>query len=164
MNKLYAMLVTAVVSLAAAYFYYSPYMYLSEFQRAVAEKDQTALDELVDFASVRSGLKEQMKVAMAEKMDRELKDNPFALMAGLMAEAMVDRFVDSFVTPAGLANLSTSEDSDGDIMKANFEYERKGLNRVDIYPDSETSYFVIKRSGFATWRMTNIYVDTTQVL
>src|SRR5262245_57391839 len=92
---------------AAALWFASPYFALYNFVMALKEGDQLALQKQVSWPDVRQGFKEDLGAMLAEKVatDPELKDNPFSVIGSVLGSAIVDRLIDVYVTPRGLAAL-----------------------------------------------------------
>jgi hypothetical protein len=109
-RKLLAALVVAVALFAGAYLG-SPYWAAHNFREAARNADADKLDAAVDFPAVRESLKAQLSAAMMKKMgsDPAMKDNPFAGLGALMMPAIIDKMVDSFVTPDGIAAIARGQ-------------------------------------------------------
>jgi Protein of unknown function (DUF2939) len=92
---------------AAALWFASPYFALYNFVMALKAGDQPALEKQVSWPDVRLGLKEDFGAMLAEKLaaDPKLKDNPFSGLGAVFGSAIVDRLIDIYVTPRGLAAL-----------------------------------------------------------
>ena len=101
-------LVLVVLMLASLYYVISPFLFLGSLQTAIRDGDATALENLVDFPSVRQSLKAQMAVAFTHFMnsDSGIKDNPFSGLGLLLGPAMIDRIVESYCTPEIIASMS----------------------------------------------------------
>jgi hypothetical protein len=95
------------VCCAAALWLASPYLALYNFVTALKSGDPVALQERVSWADVRQGFKEDLSAMLAEKAakDPKLRDNPFGGLAVMLGSAIVDRAIDTYVTPRGLAAL-----------------------------------------------------------
>ena len=100
-SAIIAIMSVIIVGLVGIYFG-SPYLAARNLKNAAIEADPDELETSVDFPSVRESLKSQLNVAMMTEMqnDPEMKDNPFAGLG-----AMVDRMIDAYVTPDGLAAM-----------------------------------------------------------
>jgi hypothetical protein len=169
----------AVLLLAAlvGVYFASPYMALGALRTAMQNHDRDRLEELVDFPSVRENLKTDLKAVMARRMaeDPEMKDNPFAGLALMMAPALVDRMVEAAVTPEGLARISAegadvevgggSGASEAKSGKAKAGPKRKvrgayaGLNRFRVeqpLDKGEKVTWVLRRQGLFGWRLVRV--------
>jgi len=152
-----------------------PYLTINSIKDGIKSGDQDSLSENIDFHSVRQSLKDQLNVAMAASVTEDLEDNPFGILAMGFATKMVDGMVDSYVTPAGLARISSSDDSskrsDGTksaqdkgskkepFEGAEYSWESPGKFVVTV-PDesgksSKPTRMILKREGLK-WRLVNI--------
>lgn len=97
------------LALVAAYAI-SPYLAMGALRAAAVDGDRDRLEELVDFPRVRESLKADLNAALLAKMksDPDMRDNPFAGLGLALAPMIVDRTIDAYVTPAGLAQLADS--------------------------------------------------------
>ena len=95
---------------AAALWFASPYLALYDFVAALRAGDQLALQNQVSWPDVRQGLKEDLGAMLAENLatDPKLRDNPFSGLGAVFGSAIVDRLIDIYVTPRGLAALIQS--------------------------------------------------------
>lgn len=101
----------ALLALFLAIYLASPLFAFGALKGALEAGDRDRLEQLIDFPSVKDGLKQDLNAAMMEQLtnDPEMKDNPFAGLGMALAPMMVDRMVDAMVTPAGLAKATHTE-------------------------------------------------------
>ena len=151
-----------------------PFLTLNSIKVAVETVDSEKLSEDIDFPRVRQNLKEQLSAAMATSVAEELSDNPFAAIALVFSDKLVEGMLDTFVTPSGIASLisgrnplakrtadsAEADDSDQQLSelwdRSRFEYD--SLNRFSIWvinDDGDEVRVVMRRNGFK-WRLTNI--------
>jgi hypothetical protein len=98
-------LVVVLLTLAFGAFVVSPWWSLAGFTQALKAGDKYRIELYVDFPRVKASLREQLNDKLAESVSSDLKDNPFAALGAMLGSAVVDRAVEAFVTPAGLARL-----------------------------------------------------------
>ena len=171
MNKVVwviGMLMALVVGYVAA----GPYLTVSAIKSGIVEQDSEKLAEYIEFPSLRQNLKEQLNAAMMKNAATELKDNPYAALATVLASKMADGLVDSFVTPSGLAilmegqNPSKNGDSGDtappkkDELFKNARYSYDSMSKFSIWvPDDKgkESRFVLQRDGLY-WKLVNIVI------
>jgi len=107
MNKL-LLPVAAVAVLAGSYVAY-PYYSVNRLSAAVRADDQVQLASLVDWASVRHGLKADLIALMSGAVSQPASYNPGRELGQAVIEMLgpkvVDNIVDSYATPAGLSGL-----------------------------------------------------------
>jgi len=178
-NKIIVGLTLILVALTSisVWAYYAPHRTLDNIKLMAEKGDSEGLRELIDFPSVREGMKEQLNAYMLKQMATELKGNPFAAFGMMFAGALVDRVVDSFVTPTGIAsfskgikpkinnpsinqndnNESKADNASDNIIRTNkYEGTSKFIvsfsNRND---KSKTISLILRRQGI-TWKLTSI--------
>lgn len=84
-----------------------PYVTAYRLKAAVKSGDTAALADLIEFPTLRQGLKEQLNAAMLARLAAE-PGGDGGLLAGLglaLAGTFIDKAVDAYVTPAGVARL-----------------------------------------------------------
>ncbi len=94
-----------------------PYYTLSRLRDAIASGDRAALEALIAWPAVRAGVKEDLNAfTLRELAGRSSEEAGLAglgsMMAGALGPLIIDRMVDAYVTPTGLAQL-VSKDADG---------------------------------------------------
>lgn len=87
----------------------SPYLANYALVNALRDGDADKIEALVDFSSVKDGLKTQFNSLIMAKLqnDPEMANNPFAGMAYAFVPMIVDGFVDVAVSPKGLASITS---------------------------------------------------------
>lgn len=106
-------LVGGVGSVIFVYILALPYITVYNIKAAVEARDGIALADHVDFVSVRQSLKDQMNAMFLEEMSSsKMKDNPFAALGMVFAGTMIDKMVDAYITPSGMAQLMSGEHPD----------------------------------------------------
>ena len=100
--------VAAVAVLAGSYVAY-PYYAVNRLSAAVRSDDQAQLATLVDWSSVRHGLKADLIALMSGAMAQPASYNPGQALGQAVIEMLgpkvVDNIVNSYATPAGLSGL-----------------------------------------------------------
>lgn len=153
----------------------APYITVYQIRQAAKEADADALEQHIDFQSVRESLKAQMNAHIMANAEATMKDNPFAAFGVALATAMVENMVTSFVTPAGLAQMMKgdkpvlagggrgesapiAESSRREPFEgADMGYQ--GLSRFVVTVPSEKggdpARFILKRSGIS-WLLSDV--------
>ena len=155
----------ALLLIAGGIYLGSPYYAIYSLRNAALEADTDKLEAGVDFPAVRESLKSQMSAAMMTKMqnDSEMRNNPFAGLGAMMMPAIIDRMVDSFVTPDGIAAMMrgqkptdrTTAQANPDI-ESRTEYVNLDRFRVRLHNkklNEDGPSFLLERRGFATWKL-----------
>lgn len=100
-----AALALALAAGLGHYSYVSPVTTLENIKKAAQQNDKDRLRDLIDFDSVKTGLKEDIKAQLMASGAESLKDNPFAALGVALASMIVDPLVESIVSPAGITRL-----------------------------------------------------------
>jgi hypothetical protein len=164
--KKYFALAAAVLAIVGAFYFGSPYWTASNFRDTITSGNVDDIEQTVDFPSVRESLKSQMNLALTEKMqnDPEMQNNPFAGLGMMLMPAIVEKAVDAYVTPEGLAKLAQgkaigdetpTEGADGELE---FQTEWVGLDRFRVTIEGEEAEdtgagLLFERKGFADWKL-----------
>jgi len=166
-NGIIALIVVLIIGLTGMYLA-SPYLAASSLRNAAMESDSDKLESLIDFPSVRESLKSQLTVAMMAEMenDPEMKDNPFAGLGAMMLPTMVEKMVDAFVTPDGVAAMlrgqkpnekaapSLKKEIEFTTSYVNLDRFRVAMRNTEINEDGPS--LVFERRGFASWKLIKI--------
>lgn len=166
------LIITAVGALLVAGSAYagSPYLAASNLKAAAIDGDADKLEASVDFPAVRHSLKSQISAAMVQKMnsDPDMKGNPFAGLGMMMIPAIVDKAIDAYVTPEGLAALvkgSKPNASKGTSASENpeIEYDYEWVNSdrfkvktANIKTQEAGPILVFERRGLVTWKLVKV--------
>jgi Protein of unknown function (DUF2939) len=148
----------------------SPYITVHQLKSAAERHDGEALSEHIEFPSVRQSLKDQMNAMLMKEMAKdEMKDNPFAAFGAALGGVMVDKMVETYVTPAGITQLMAGENpqptergkSGGSsarkpLSDASMSYESLNKFVVKVKGNNgEEGKFVLRRRGMS-WKLTEI--------
>jgi hypothetical protein len=101
--------IVTTVCVVIGWFFLSPHWTLHEMQKAVKTKNDVALSNHIDFASLRENLKGQFSAVMLASINEpDVKNNPFAGLVLLVGKGVIDTMVDMMVTPSGLRTVMQS--------------------------------------------------------
>lgn len=106
MRKTFIIVLSALLVLLVAagiYSYLSPQLTLKSIRDAGQARDTERLRDLIDFDSVKTGLKKDIKAKIDASAAEELKDNPFAEIGVALAGSIIDPIVDALVSPSAIA-------------------------------------------------------------
>ncbi|MBS0297420.1 MAG: DUF2939 domain-containing protein [Proteobacteria bacterium] len=160
----------AALVITATSYAVSPYVAAQSLADAIRTGDRDRLEQLIDFPSVRESLKADLKAQFLERMesDPEMKNNPFAGLGMLVGPALVDRMVDSTITPATLSKIAQTKEQGagraepGSVVgKAVVESRYTSLDRFRASrtgSDGKTFTFIFTRHGLFTWRVSRIEI------
>lgn len=174
MKKWVALVALLVVILGGLYVG-SPYYAIHSLRQAAIEADIDKLEASVDFPAVRESLKAQLSAALMAKMqgNNEIRDNPFAGLGALLMPTIVDRLVDTFVTPDGIAALMRGQKpNDKRKLERNPDIEATsrylGLDRFRVTLrntklNSKGPSFLFERRGFASWKLIKLEIPLNDI-
>lgn len=108
--KIFSACIIGLLALSAGGLYALPYVTLYQIKEAVEQSNSEKLARYIDFTAVRQDLKEQLKGFLSTKKESIQKVAPLlellgADLVGRLTDTMVDRVVDTLVTPAGMDEL-----------------------------------------------------------
>ncbi|RIH87841.1 hypothetical protein Mterra_01109 [Calidithermus terrae] len=145
--------------LALAYAWFSPYLALRGIQRAIQGNNPSALERYVDFPRVRESLKAQLNRLLLEEASKD--DTGFGALGLMLAGPMVDRLVDAFVTPEGLASVGTGvAPQQGDLEAVrDWGVQRRGFSEVLVHREgSPGEGLVMERRGLG-WKVVRLQIN-----
>lgn len=104
MKKVF-IIIGAVLVLALAGYLASPFFYVSSLKSAFLSGDSDKLGNLVDFATLRESLKEQLAaiITAQSKENTDSNQSPFAALTAFVGPAFLNRAVDMYCTPDAIA-------------------------------------------------------------
>lgn len=152
--------------LALVYLAANPWITLHQLRAAAASRDADALSQYIDFPAVRDSVKSQMGVVMTKEMAEQ--KSGFAVLGAAFSSMIIDRFIDTMMTPAGLRAVMSGKDPVGAGRDQSptkpeevFRYDRAyytGVNRFVVETPNqkrEIIRWVMKRDAFS-WRIVDI--------
>lgn len=173
MSRKWVVVAIGAVALFAAAYFGSPYWAARQLREAAMSGDVDRIERAVDFPAVRESLKAQLSVALTEKMtnDPEMKANPFAGLGVMLMPTIVQRAVDTFVTPDGLAAMIKQgklKDAKNDQPPPNltYDYDWRGLDRFAVairaneVPAERAPMLILERRGLFSWKLIRLQVPT----
>jgi hypothetical protein len=100
------LLVLAAAALVALYVG-SPFVGVGRARAAIESRDPDVISEYVDVPAVRESLRTELLAVMAKKTNGAANpgENPFAALGQALAANMAGMYVDTMLTPDGLATL-----------------------------------------------------------
>ena len=107
-RKMIDVLCVLVIIAIGTYWFTSPYFAVRNLKAAIVDADEQALGEMIDFPVLRENLKDQLKTGMDRWAFEQ--DKPEAVAGMALTWPIVDRLIDVYVTPAGIAQFATKVD------------------------------------------------------
>lgn len=130
MNKKLIGALIAVVVVICGYLYASPYLALNSIKKAAQAGDVEKVSAYIEYPSVRQSFKDQMNMMMMKEIANQ-KNDGFAALGAMLASTMVDKMVDTFVTPEGMTlmlqgkNLKESQQSNAPTEESEAKQEKQ---------------------------------------
>lgn len=175
MRTKWIVLVVLAISVGVAVFLASPWWSIAGLVQAVRAGDKYRTELYVDFARVRTSLREQINAQIGESVAKDMEGNPFAALGAMIGTVAVDRAVETFVTPEGLQRLmenelpagDAKETSDSRVAVARHAYDKIGLEwlsassiRVLIFEEGTRTVATtarLERAGLR-WRVVDVEI------
>ena len=184
-TKIAVGLSVAMALFIGAYFG-SPILALHNLSQAAKAGDRERLEQAVDFPAVRTSLKAQLSAALITSMsaDPNMKDNTFRGMGLLLVPAIIDRAIETYVTPDAIATMVTTAKTPTSPpppsvgpapttpppgkLDTHYSFSEMGRFRVDVHdPDAPHSAgklgLIFERRGLFTWKLIRIDVPLAPV-
>ena len=129
------------------------YWTVGELRDALARQDAAKLDQHVDFPALRADLKTQLRELLVSRSQVARRDDRLGELAVGIATVMVGGMVERFVTPQGLAGLSSGDGSRKPFAEARRVWEAH--DRFVVYvpaSNGQEAAFVLARDALR-WRL-----------
>lgn len=138
-----------------------PYWYVYQLQTALADGDKVRLSVIVDWPSVRDGIREDLKAAYANKFVSP--DPRVQGLAQALGGAAIDRMVEAQINPSTLSQMvrqGYQDDNPMSVVRYAFFERGPFVFRTDIgppgsSPDHQSIYIMEWNWG---WRLERIMV------
>jgi hypothetical protein len=172
MRKFLAAVVALCAVAAIAFYIASPWLAFYQLQQAARAGDRDALEAAVDFPAVREDFKAQLNAAFLTNIESNghLKDNPLAALGALIVPAVLDRLIDAYVTPQGIATMVAEARTPkpgspapvhhgGGHVTAHSEYVSLDRFKTTMTSKDEPGrplVFVMERRGLFGWKLVRI--------
>lgn len=156
------------------YLIVGPYLAAYQMKYAAENYDGETLSEFIDFSSLRQSLKGQANAVVGKQMMKKAEKNKTLVALGAaFGGVMVDKMVDAYITPAGVAELMRGKRPDvesgasnsvgGEVLEPfqdaamHFEsFFKFSIVTKDRKTDEEIK-FILRRRGL-NWKLTEIIV------
>jgi hypothetical protein len=156
----------ALLALACAWIYFSPYLAVRSFQQAVEAGDVPRISDHVNFPALRESIKAHMLSKVTTEAATSKKGGAFAAMGAVLMSAMMGPLIDAMISPEGLANMLKGEkpttvgkgSSRGNvapkvIQTMGYENMNRFLLTTTNEGSSDSVSLVFTREGFS-WKLT----------
>jgi hypothetical protein len=162
---------TVVVALVGIGAYFSPYLTLNNMKTATANRNANALSQEIDFPSLRTSLKENIKIQVIKQMAATGAKPIQGVSPDLIAKT-IDPMVDKILTPEGLDNLMQDKVpgarvnlpdleknmADSDIKMGYESADRFVVHFTGKIDRTKAVSVILKRNGLA-WKLAGIDIS-----
>ena len=173
-----------IVLFVVAYLLLSPYLVLNKIKKHAEMNNEEAISTYIDFPSVRHSLKDQMKQKLDEPQinSEGAEKDSFAELGNLLAIAIIEKFIDTAVTPQNITLLlqgkklenpfesdkpsKNENESDSSKHELSYNTSYKSFNRfqVDIKksnPANPDVSIIMTRDGLS-WKITEVILHENE--
>lgn len=169
MRKGWIIAIGVALALVALAYGASPYVAVRGFVAAAKQGDAAKLGASVDFPAVRADLKPQLTAAVTTRMERDphMRGNPLAGLGVMLMPTILDRMIDSVVTPDGIAALvragkvGRAATSEAAPQRVDYDYGYVALDRFAVTLRRKDTLgdpvrLVFERRGLFSWKLVRI--------
>lgn len=169
MRKGWIIAIGAAFAVFALAYGASPYVAVRGFVAAAKQGDAEKLRGSVDFPAVRADLKPQLTAAVTTRMERDpaMRDNPLAGLGAMLMPSILDRMIDSVVTPEGIAALvragkvGHAEPESAPSQRVDYDFRYITLNRFGVAlrrhgAAGDPVNLIFERRGLFAWKLVRI--------
>ncbi len=115
----------------------TPYVALYQLDQAVSNRNEAALDRLVDWQSVGQGLEADLEALFEppNRSDGDFMENIAESLMGIFTDVMINPVVDFYMTPRGLAYLLNTQiilDDPAEVFKDDFPAEETWFDHISF--------------------------------
>ena len=160
------LIVASVAMALCGYVAAKPYLTIDAIKTGFINNDSVKLSEHIDYPALRQNLKDQISTTMMQQVAESSKDNPMATFATGIATMMVDKVIESMITPGGMASIisgKSKDDNDKPDHQQMFKNARFTYDSIDHFSvwipvkDSNDARLVLQRNGI-DWKLVNIII------
>jgi hypothetical protein len=176
MRKGWIIAIGAAFAVFALAYGASPYVAVRGFVAAAKQGDAEKLGAAVDFPAVRADLKPQLTAAVTTRMERDpaMRGNPLAGLGAMLMPSILDRMIDSVVTPEGIAALvragevGRAETASTAPRRVDYGFHYVALNRFDVTLQRQGAVgdpvnLVFQRRGLFAWKLIRIVLPQSSL-
>ncbi|HEU0016371.1 MAG TPA: DUF2939 domain-containing protein [Longimicrobium sp.] len=165
-KHVFRLLLVLAVLAGGAWLYFTPHIALAKIRAAAERGDRERLNELVDFASLRASVRDNVSGSVRGKV-ASVAGRHAGAVGGFVASRAVGPAVDLAVSPAGVAALARGRDpgekDDGRARRTKLDGDYEGAHKfvmhfIDRESGNERLAVVMRRAGLFGWRLTGVRV------
>lgn len=163
-----------IAAIAGTVSYFSPYFTVENIKKSAADRDAEALVKYIDFPSLRTSVKENVKNRVMKEIEKRAATDKEATTAigQQFVEKTVNPTVDKILTPEGISALIENRipeaefnfeelEQQAERSKMNMGYEslnRFAIHITDINDPDKKVIVVLKRDGLA-WKLSEVDIS-----
>ena len=151
--KFFILFSFVLIVIFAFYVWYSPYLFLRSFQKAILKGDIVRIEQMVDFFKIQKELKAKFWSEWLEIAGKEAQQDPLVFgLASLFISGMMEHLVDTIISPEKLIALGNLEEIE------NWRLQYVSFRTAYIYnPKNPNVRFYLERQGLFNWKIVHIY-------
>lgn len=161
-----------ILSLGIIYILSGPYIATYAIKSALESKNNEKLSKNIDFNYLEQNLQDQLTTRIIAESSKELKDNPFGIIAINFPYAKLDNLIERYTSIEGLSYLMS-----GEVLQSNNIELNHNDKKLEILKDAKYTYistnefsvlitnqenkeikFLLNRYGLK-WKLTNIILN-----
>ena len=170
-NKYIIIIAILSTFVCLCYIYMIPFQKVHKIKSILQSKNTDVLSKHIDFPLLRENVKSQLKASFIKEMnnDKETKDNPGVGWALGLGTIIIDKMVDSFITPSGIhslimgrdpRNFNTTSNTNPSKSEPEIQMSYQSLNQFKVSIVNEEGslnniQLILTRIGL-NWKLTNI--------
>jgi hypothetical protein len=110
------------------------------------------LNQYTDFKKLKTNVLAHTKEDMKKMVNNKLKDNPYASFGMIFATGMIEKAVDSMISPSGLKSMFKSGQKEPkNYEDIGYDFTYKNFNLVEVQGDK--SILILERNGIFSWKL-----------
>lgn len=164
----YITLVVVLLSVVISYIYALPFIKVKKIKNLLKSGDIELISEYINFHLLRENIKSQFKTSFIQeiKNDEEIQSNPFSGLGVGLGFMMIDKAIDTFITPSGIESIYKNN---VELFDVDASFKRYGYKTNMFYKSLKWFYvtikktesskeniqFILKREGL-NWQLINI--------
>ena len=181
-KKYFTVFIFGASTILSIYYYISPYTSILRFKSSIENNNLNLAKRFIDFTSVRTSLKSQIRESVFKAMSNQLPIKSYATFGMIFVDPVINGIVDSTVTPNGLnvllsqGNLTQSKSDDQSLFptnsqvmksspkqstKPNIQLYYKNINQFILTSskhDEEPIKALMNRRGLFHWTLYDVYI------
>ncbi len=153
MNK--TLVAVLIASIAVGTYVASPFISVGSLPDTLRSGNVDNIGQAIDFPSVRSNMKNEVKATMMKKITNDPKDNPFSGLVLVMAPAIIDNTIEAMITPQAFVKII--EKSGTNPNGRTLDYDSAGFTGISTFSvtlkNNNKFHFRFTGTGWTLYRV-----------